>query len=440
MDERRTLDSEAVDLAVVGGGPAGVALVLSARSLHPDWRIAWCRGATRRFLPAYDGNSAVHRLNVPVERMGLNPDAPVDFLDWLQQRHPDRAVVPGQFVPRLWFGDYLRERVAAAAIHECTGAVRALQGDGAGWRVEFSDSQPPLRARRVALALGLPASLPVSAAPPCWVGDAWAWWRALPADGLPLQPADEVLIVGSGLTAVDMVLGLRDRGFAGRVRVVSPSGRWSLPHAPIAALADDARSALDAALDRAATARTLLRVLRDFAMHYPWRAVIDALRAGTNARWAALPQREQQRVLRHLFGHWNRHRHRMAPDVAERLAGDKALTLERGRIRITADGRLERHGAFAIEALSPALALDCRGPGFAAALRGDSLLARLVRDGVLQPHPLGTGIATPADATLQVVGAATFGERFETASVPELRAQARDAIQAFGASQSRGTR
>jgi uncharacterized NAD(P)/FAD-binding protein YdhS len=78
-----------------------------------------------------------------------------------------------------------------------------------------------------------------------------------------------------------------------------------------------------------------------------------------------------------------------------------------------------------------ALALDCRGPGFRAALAGDSLLARLVREGVLEAHPLGTGVRAPADASLAVVGAARFGERFETSAVPELRQQAVEVVRYF---------
>ena len=87
------------DLAVIGGGPAGVATVLAARALQPQWRLLWCRGPEtvgRGFLPAYGGNSLVHRLNVPVERMGLDAEAPVDFFDWLRREHPGREVVPGQ--------------------------------------------------------------------------------------------------------------------------------------------------------------------------------------------------------------------------------------------------------------------------------------------------------------------------------------------------------
>lgn len=421
------------DLAVIGGGPAGVATVLAARSLQPHWRLLWCRGpedSARGYLPAYGGNSHVHRLNVPVERMGLDAEAPVDFFDWLRREHPGRDVVPGQFVPRRWFGEYLAARASEAAAEERYGAVMGLAKRDGLWRIpsnhgiDTGRDALPLDAHRVALCLGMPAGLPMPHAPPHWVADPWAWWRALPPQGMLLGVDDTLLVVGSGLTAVDMVLGLRERGFRGRIRAVSPGGRWSQPHAPAAPLAPDVREALDEALDEATTAREVLGVLRHFADKHPWRAVIDALRSDTNARWVALAPDEQRRVLRHAFGVWNRHRHRMAPDVCAALEADAALSLEPGRIRVDASGRIVKRDRFGETVLDVALALDCRGPGFRAALAGDSLLARLVRGGVLEAHPLGTGVRSPADPSLAVVGAARFGERFETSAVPELRQQA----------------
>jgi uncharacterized NAD(P)/FAD-binding protein YdhS len=432
-----TANDAPYDLAVIGGGPAGVAAVLAALSTAPDWRVLWCRGpepAARAFLPAYGGNSLRHRLNVPVERMGLDPEAPVDFYDWLRREHPGRDVVPGQFVPRRWFGEYLAARVQASDPATCFGAVGALRKHGDAWRIALGDGgseghgAAAKMARRVALCLGMPAGLPMPHAPRHWVADPWAWWRALPDDGLPLRDTETVVVVGSGLTAVDMVLGLRERGFRGRIRVVSPAGRWSQAHAPAAPLAPEARDALDDALDGAASAREVLRVLRDFAARHPWRAVIDALRADTNARWAALGADDQRRVLRHAFGVWNRHRHRMAPDVCAALDADAALSLEPGRICVDAEGRILKRDRSGETVLDVALALDCRGPGFRAALAGDSLLARLVRDGVLEAHPLGTGVRTPADPSLAVIGAARFGERFETSAVPELRQQAVEVV------------
>jgi uncharacterized NAD(P)/FAD-binding protein YdhS len=418
------------DLAVVGGGPAGVALLAAARARVPAWRIAWCRGPDSDFLPAYGGNSTVHRLNVPVERMGLDAEAPVDFLDWLRRAHPARGVQPGQFVPRRWFGEYLAQRSAGLADAERPSPVGAVQPSGDGWRLSLEDGSV-VAARRVALCLGLPARPAPPHAPAHWVADPWAWWRSLPVATLPLAAGERVLLVGSGLTAVDMVLGLRERGFRGPIEAVSIEGAWPQAHRSAASLDPEAREGLEDALDGAEHARALLRLLRRFCARHPWQAVIDALRADSNARWSALALEEQRRLLRHALGQWNRHRHRMAPDVLDTLWADRALSLERGRIHVDAAGRVwkRRHGIDT--AVSASLVLDCRGPGFRSALAGDTLLARLVRQGLLEANALGTGVRSPADPSLAVLGAALFGERFETTAVPELRQQALAVVRAW---------
>ena len=67
-----------------------------------------------------------------------------------------------------------------------------------------------------------------------------------------------------------------------------------------------------------------------------------------------------------------------------------------------------------------------------------------MRDGVLAAHPLGTGVRTPENPSLAVIGAARFGERFETTAVPELRQQAVEVVRRWldqpASSQSLGTR
>lgn len=439
------------DLAVIGGGPAGVATVLAARHAAPHWRVAWCRGPSTGFLPAYGGNSLLHRLNVPVERMGLDVEAPIDFFEWLRAAHPARGVRPGDFVPRRWFGEYLSARATTCGAAEFSGVVERMVRDVDDWAIDVAPVSPvddrvgpALRAHRVALALGLPDGLPMPHAPPNWVADPWAWWRSLGDTPAPVRPGGTVLVVGSGLTAVDMVLGLRERDFRGRIRVVSPAGRWSEPHAAAPGLDPESRERLDDALDSAVGARDLLRVLRSASARHPWRAVIDALRADTNARWTALPMDEQRRLLRHLFDLWNRHRHRMAPDVRATLDADPALDLEPGRVHVDPQGGVWKRHRGVETPIEASLVLDCRGPGFRAALAGDALLARLVREGVLKAHPLGTGVRSPADPGLAVIGAARFGERFETTAVPELRQQAAEVVRRWldqpSPSQSRGTR
>ncbi len=148
-----------------------------------------------------------------------------------------------------------------------------------------------------------------------------------------IAPADTVVMVGSGLTAVDVALTLAGRGHRGPLRMVSRRGLLPRPHdlhsapLPVLPVPD---------LTHPLTARFALEWLRAaiVAGDGDWRAVFDAVRPHTNQIWAQLSETERARLVRHAGRYWEVHRHRVAPEVAARAA------------ELIATGRLElRTGA-----------------------------------------------------------------------------------------------
>lgn len=409
------------ELAVIGGGAAGLFAIREALRRQPSLSVRW-------FAPdphpgsAWSSDCPAHLLNVPVERMGARE--PGDFLHWLRGEPEAATVTEGQFLPRSRYGDYLRALTAALpdSVWRIEAAVTGLSRCAAGWQLETAAGA--IEAQRVVIAVGMPQLVP-----PAPLRDAWDWWQS----GESLDADAPVLLAGSGLTAVDLVLGLRERGHRGPITAISPSGRWPEAHAPTVALQAPAITSLIDALRSASSAASVLAMLRAASEQAPWRAVIDALRPHSNALWQGWPAPLRARLLRHGFGHWNRHRHRMARQVADRLAADPALTLLPGRIRIEA-GQLWRVHRGITQTLAPALALDCRGPPLAALLQTQPWLQPLLDAGELKAHPLGSRLATPVRPDLAVIGAANFGALFETTAIPELRAQAQTlATRWFGA-------
>lgn len=399
------------ELAVVGGGAAGLFVIREAIRRQPTLTVRWFAPDLHAGI-AWATDCPVHLLNVPVERMGARE--PTDFLRWLRGEPDGMTVAEGQFLPRKRYEAYLRALAAALpdTVWRIEAAVHGLERSADGWRLLTPAGEIP--ARRVVLALGMPRRRPE---PP--LREAWHWWFS----GESLDPDAAVVLVGSGLTAVDLVLGLRQRGHVGPIRVVSPTGRWPEAHAATPALPEEVATTLIRALRSAGSARGVVALLRGAARDWPWRAVIDALRPQTNALWQDWPIPLRARLLRHGFGPWNRHRHRMAPEIAARLAADPALTLLPGRVRVE-HGRLWRQHRGQTTELAPALALDCGGPPLSTLLNEHPWLAALRERGELKPHPLGSGLATPVRPDLALIGAANFGSLFETTAIPELRAQA----------------
>lgn len=50
-----------------------------------------------------------------------------------------------------------------------------------------------------------------------------------------------------------------------------------------------------------------------------WRVAIDSLRPVSNEMWGALSITDQKRFLRHLKTYGEAHRHRMAPEIRQRM-------------------------------------------------------------------------------------------------------------------------
>jgi hypothetical protein len=269
-------------------------------------------------------------------------------------------------------------------------------------------------------------------------------WRPGALGGI--GPEDPVTIVGSGLTAIDVVLSLAEHGHRGPVVLVSSHGllpavhaRGVLPGRPPSIAPGDPGS------DRV---RSLVRAMRVAAREADdWRQVVDGMRPVTVPLWRGLDHGERRRALRRLDRRWDTHRHRMAPEIADRLDALRAagrLSIRRGRvttIRPAPHALLVTiaHGGERATTSAGAVVL-CTGPS--PDPRVDPLLATLIADGTARRHPLGIGLDVEPDGVLRradgrpwpavrALGSLRKGAEWEATAVPELRLHAREAAAAL---------
>ncbi len=135
-------------------------------------------------------------------------------------------------------------------------------------------------------------------------------WSADIAAGLAAD--DVVLVLGTGLTMVDIALLLDAAGFRGRIVALSRRGLLPHPHA------DGVPKTVRPERPEP-TAVGLLRAMRKRSGEIEWRAAVDELRPYTQSIWRAMALPEQRRFLRHLRAWWDVHRHRLAPSVWRRI-------------------------------------------------------------------------------------------------------------------------
>ncbi|MFW7269001.1 FAD/NAD(P)-binding protein [Gluconacetobacter sp. Hr-1-5] len=426
-------------VAIVGGGASGaLAAIHLAQQVNPPKLVVMEPRAELGLGIAYATHSPRHLLNVRAGNMSAFPDAPGHFLDWLRREH-DPSADAGVFAPRMVYGRYLRSLAArSGAVHCRQGAVGlTVEGDEAS--VALADGGS-VRAGRVVLALGHfpPVDLPRISAEALSAGlyhrDPWRDF-ALPSD----RDAPVVLI-GTGLTSVDMVLRLRENGHRGPVTMVSRHGLLSLGHA---ACDPCARPVVPEGTTP--SARAYLRAFREAVRGgAPWRAAIDSLRGTSNTLWARLPAGDKARFRRHLFHYWSVARHRMAPSIAEQVERERRsghLAVRRGHVRDLdiSDGvaRLTIVTSRGTESLAASCVINCTGPVTDYRRVDSPLLRTLFVDGHAVAGDMGATLATDAHGALESasgacsrvlygIGPMRAGTLFETTAIPEIRQQARD--------------
>src|SRR5271157_598148 len=158
------------------------------------------------------------------------------------------------------------------------------------------------------------------------------------------------MIVGSGLTAADIVSSLDGRDHRGRITMVSRRGLRPRGHAPQAFPAEG-----DFVSNPARSATQLVTNVRRAVRHAiaegrTWHPVLDGVRAQGQQIWNALEPESRRRIARHLRPIWDVHRFRAAPQIEailERKLADGSRELLRARL-----GGADRvEGGFAVDLL-----------------------------------------------------------------------------------------
>ena len=448
----RTAASPRRPIAVIGAGFSGtIATLHLLNRLPPEQPVLLCeRAPTFGRGVAYGTEDNDHLLNVRTANMSAFNDKPLHFQDWItrgtnagQQLPGVHHTTAGVFASRSLYGQYLRS-ILGGAMRESAGQARLrLFPDEVidvvpledGYELVGSGGQR-LLVDKVLLAVGnLPAEENVD---PRICNDAWGEKAHRPlASDLP------VLIVGTGLTMIDIAVSLRRRNFAGGIHALSRGGLLPMRHAASKPWPTPAFSAAEAVSLSAMTARVRAEIRQAKEEGSDWRAVIDSLRPITARLWGGLPAAERARFLRHLRRAWDVHRHRMAPphaDMIEAMLAEGSLTVAAGRIRRMESGPHSVRVTYAARDGSGEKTIEAQRVIMANGLEHisrtrDPLMKSLLDRGLvrLDSHGLGLDVteglnAIRADGSVAddiwALGPIVRGVFWECVAVPDIRVQA----------------
>ncbi|QFS49932.1 FAD/NAD(P)-binding protein [Nostoc sphaeroides] len=446
-------------IAIVGGGFSGslVATHLLKTASQPLTIKLIERNDQIGKGIAYSTDTNCHLLNVSAGNMSAFAHDSGHLLRWLQHNRDELTVFFSEevnastFIPRKVYGLYIQSVLAEAEatapsdvrLERFTDEVVGVQSEEKGAVISLRSGRC-FAADRVVLALGNSPSAPPAIQndnnnDESYLRNAWS------ADALADLDADApVLLIGTGLTMVDMVLSLSDRQHRGKIYAVSRRGLFPLKHQ-----AAQPYPSFLTPENSPKSVRHWLRRLRAeveiaATQGYDWRAVIDSLRPMIQKIWQKLPTEEQQRFLRHLTPYWDVHRHRIAPQVANvviEMLDSAQLTISAGRIReyqALPDGvavTVCQRKTQTNNILHVRRVVNCTGVAADYRRSPHPLITDLRSQKLIRPNAIGLGLDTDTHGALYTadgnvstlfytLGTPRKGDLWETIAVPELRGQA----------------
>jgi uncharacterized NAD(P)/FAD-binding protein YdhS len=428
-------------VAIAGGGASGilVASQLLRQALEPVEILLFDSSEQLGGL-AYLHARPEHLLNVPAGRMSALPSQPNHFLEWLN--HPSRLQGAAEVSPLE--ESFRIAKPGCSFRHLCARVEQYIPAEHAGTLVDHRGDHWAVHF--LVLALGnLPSRDPLHShhaffQQPRYIKNVWA-----PGALDRIAPEDDVLLIGSGLTAVDAAISLDSRGHRGRIQVTSRGGLLPQPHAPSQIYPDFLAKHPLPSTAIAAFRRVRSEATQASATGIPWQSVIDALRPHTSRIWQGWNLRERRRFLRHNRALWETHRHRMPPQSAQtiqRLRDSGQFELIPGRIRDFRDA-----GSGAIETvlhsrggtprkLTSDWVINCIGPDSNFRQHfNDPLILHLIDQALIHPDPLFLGLEATAEGyatgfngevskNIALLGPPLRGTLWESTAIPEIRLQA----------------
>lgn len=407
---------------------------------------------------AYHHDFTHQPLNVVAAGMSLFPDRPDHFVKWLEQNafrynHLLTSVSPKTFVPRKIFGDYIVEHLQkahhehAASFQIRIDEVLAIEKNNEKLQATL-ESGLVLQADHVVLALGnfppgdlFPGNEAVTRAPGYFANP---WTDRVYAH---ITGHENILLVGTGLTAVDVVLGLNTRNFKGKISMLSRRGKLPLPHDlshPPVELEDPGY------LNPRDAFFWLTGEIRK-RRNTPWPAVIDGLRPLTREIWKRWSWEERKYFMKRLRPIWEVVRHRIparSAAILSELESSGQLTIGKAKIK---SAKMRTSGIEVFWSNDTGVhsglfqkVINCTGSESNYRKVRLPVLANLIEQGMMVHDPLGLGILCTSDGKildesarpvngLWCIGPMRKAVLWETTALRELRLQAKEIADAISA-------
>lgn len=267
---------------------------------------------------AFSTNEELHLLNVAAANMSALPESPDHFSEWILKHYPEYTGrdLTKEFVPRKLYGEYLQDFVKALSKDKnfisIGKEVQDIEALNDSLLVRTADEDHNVDAVILATGNLLPAKL-IEKDSPYFINDPWDFNEIRKK----ASTAERLLILGTGLSMIDIVLQLDHDGFEKEILCVSSNGLLPKQH-KFGNKYPDYLNELNECKDLNSVFSCIKKHLQNAQNQgYSRESVIDVLRPFSQEIWTRFNQEDQQRFLRHLKHSWNVLRHRIPASSAQ---------------------------------------------------------------------------------------------------------------------------
>ena len=451
-------------VVIIGGGFCGIMTAVYLMRLNMPMEIIIVNdGYPFGKGVAYSAHTNKYLLNVRAVNMSAFEQDRYHFLNWLHEQkeyaHIPLNILTNVYAPRKVYGSYLqnvwqqaiKDKNPQTTIDIIEQRVTDIVEAGNGLQLHL-DNNKIIAAATAVLATGNTAPRHISIKNKDFLkSDKYfsnPWTKDVVANVRELK---KILIVGNGLTMVDVVQGVLQNGFKGRVYTVSPNGFKLIPHKYNLLVYDK----IATQFAKAANLKEMFLLVRK---HIKWltdagigaHLVIDALRPFTQESWQNFSLEEKKFFMKKLSHSWSILRHRIPIHIYELLQQmrieEKLVTMS-GTIKdIREDGHQADVTYFdKLQAKEITINVDrvinCTGPEQDIKISANELLRNLAAKGTIVPDVLRLGIEADAitgavinsngikSETIFTTGSNLKGILWENTAVPDIRVHVKQVAQ-----------
>lgn len=370
---------------------------------------------------AFAAFSPHYILNVVASKMSSVSLDEDDFVEFLRREHPQILEKIGKsgFAPRQIYGEYLQDiwqktLQSDVDLNLVNQEVVSVEGDKE-FVITTKDNQKFFADEVVLATSFFQSELPWKIESKNLIKNLWG------RDALDFHQKkftdEKICLIGSGLTTVDIIVGLKNKNFGGKIFVISRRGNFPKKHFVGAHENPNFISVSDAkkgVLFLCLKVRKFLRSNSQFDL----RHVVDSVRPITKDLWHNFDEKNKKLFLR-LLPYWNIFRHR-APANSIQIIEDMIAA---GQLQLCSGGVKEivqKYEKFVIKTKTQQIETDylvnCLGFEFNAKkypLLNQMMLCNLLTQDLM--------MVRSNNKNIHLLGGLNIGRDFECTSVPDLR-------------------